>query len=251
MKLPKNVWITASKRFAARYHDDTIGRQVHIGSYDTIEEAVYRQRLKVFEHHWEGMAEDREEFFGFTYKMTDRKTGKIYVGAKQFYYWDGPVKGYKCTDPRDEDWDPTLWRSGEWREYTSSSKVVNRLIDGKPWNFKYEVIQMHRNKLELFHAELKTQIELDVLNAVDTNGDYVYLNEQIMGVEYRPPVPKAKLKAAREASEQALKEYYLKPNVCGDCGTVIPFGTTRCPKKPMFGGGSCEQHDTNSSAVNS
>ena len=209
------------------------------GGFTTAEECDYERRLAGYGHHWHGMAEDREDYFGFTYTITERATGRKYLGAKQFYYWDGPVRGYKCTDPSDEDWDESLWKSGEWRKYTSSSKVITSLIGSEPWNFKFEVNKMHRCKLDLFKGELDEQIEADVLNAVDADGNYVYLNEQIMGVEYRPPVPKAKLKAAREAGLKATREYYLRPSLCEDCGTVIPYGTTECPGKPVFGNGGC------------
>ena len=209
-------------------------------SFKTAEECDYARRIAHYGHHWHGMAEDREDFFGFTYTITDRRTGMQYLGAKQFYYWGGPVRGYKCTDPSDEDWDPTLWKSGEWKEYTSSSKVVANLIGEEPWNFEFRVNRMHKCKLDLFKAELDEQIEADVLNAVDANGNYTYLNEQIMGVEYRPPVPKAKLRAAKEAGLKAAKEYYLRPNVC-ECGEVIPFGETQCTNAPVFG--SDEGHE--------
>ena len=217
----------------------------HMGIVDTVEEAVYRRRLAMYGHHWEHMPEDREEYFGFTYRMTDLRTGQMYLGAKQFYYWDGPVKGYKCTDPMDQDWDESLWRDGEWRQYTSSSKPVNALISDEPWNFKFEVVQLHRNKLKLFHAELTEQIEADVLNAVDEDGNYVYLNEQIMGVEYRPVIPKAKLREARALAEEKVKEYYLRPVLCEDCGNVIPYGERVCPGKPVFGNGGCNERAAN------
>lgn len=250
--LPKGIndmWQKADGTWMYRWEAwERGGKKVGSGVAPSVEQAAYDRRMKLYQHHWEGMAEDREEYFGFTYTITDRRTGRMYLGAKQFYYWDGPVRGYKCTDPRDEDWDPSLWKSGEWRKYTSSSKVVARLIGDEPWHFEFKVNRMHRNKLDLFHAELREQIEADVLNAVDANGDYRYLNEQIMGVEYRPPVPKAKLRAAKEAGLQAAKEYYLRPDVC-TCGEVIPFGETKCTKAPVFG--SDEGHERVSNGSNS
>ena len=213
--------------------------------YKSAEEANYDRRLVHYGHHWEGMAEDREDYFGFTYRITDRSTGRMYLGAKQFYYWDGPVRGYKCTDPRDEDWDPSLWRDGEWATYISSSKPMQAIIGDSPHKFKFEVTRMWRNKLDLFHAELREQIEADVLNAVDDDGNYIYFNEQIMGVEYRPPVPKAKLKAARETAEKLVRDYYLRPNVCGDCGEVIPYGEHKGPSAALFGNGGCNERMAN------
>lgn len=232
-----------SKGTRYRYRRWTVGGKFLKGKagYKTPEEANYARRVVQYGHHWEGMAEDREDFFGFTYCITERATGKKYLGAKQFFYWDGPVRGYKCTDPRDSDWDSSLWRDGEWAKYVSSSKVLQGIIGDRPHLFQFEVVRMHHNKLDLFHAELTQQIEADVLNAVDADGNYIYFNEQIMGVEYRPPVPKAKLKAAREAAETKVRDYYLRPNVCGGCGEVIPYGERQCPSSALFGNGGCDE----------
>ena len=130
----------------------------------------------------------------------------------------------------------------DWRSYTSSSKVIKEIVDAEgPWAFDYEVVQLHHNKLDLFYGELKDQMDADVLRAVDDDGHYIYYNEQIMGVEYRPKVPRAKLIAAREKAEKNLRDYMLKPLICNDCGEVIPYGQTNCAGKPMFGGGSCKE----------
>lgn len=208
-------------------------------------QAAYDRRVFKRGHHWQGMPKSLDDFFGFTYRITEKATGRMYLGAKQFYYWDGPVRGYKCTDPRDPDWDISLWRDGEWQTYQSSSKPIHKLINEKPWLFEFEVVRLHHNKLDLFHAELEQQIEADVLNTVDDNGDYVYLNEQIMGVEYRPPVPKARLRAAKEAAETKVRDYYLRPSVCDDCGEVIPYGERRCPSAALFGNGGCNERMAN------
>ena len=240
--MPKYVWKTQSGKFAAEVYVKETQSSKYISSHDTIEEAEYVQITTEKDHHWLGMPEViPESAFGFTYRMTHKETGQQYLGAKQLYFWDGPVGGYKCSDPSDEEFDKELWKESDWKLYTSSSKVINKMINEEPWRFHYEVIELHRNKLDLFYSELKTQIELDVLHATDADGNYVYLNANIMGVEYRPAVPKAALKVVRLASQKAMRDYYLKPTLCEACGSVLPFGETQCPKQPMFGKGDCNE----------
>lgn len=217
------------------------GKLEYVGIYETRAEAEYQQIMAERGHHWQGMPKVvPDDVFGFTYCMTHKETGRMYLGAKQLFFWSGPRGGYKCSDPRDPEFDKTLWIESDWRTYTGSSKTVKGIVEKEgPQAFYYDVTKLHHNKLELFHGELEEQLEADVLNATDDNGDYVYLNEQVMGVEYRPIVPRAKLRLVRESSQQAVRDYYLRPNVCDDCGTVIPFGQSRCTNAPMFGNGGC------------
>ena len=212
-----------------------------IGTYATPEEAHYAQIVAEKGHHWEGMPTViPDNIFGFTYKMTHRATGRMYLGAKQLFFWSGPTGGWKVSDPRDPEFDRTLWVESDWRDYTGSSKVTKAMVAKEgPHAFTYEITQLHHDKLSIFHGELVEQMEADVLNAIDDNGDYIYLNEQIMGVEYRPKAPRAKVLEMRDKTAEAAKAYYLNPVLCEDCGGVIPFGETTCPGKPLFGNGGC------------
>ena len=225
----------------AQVYDKTTRVLRTIGTFASADEAHYAQLLADKGHHWQGMPEViPKEVFGFLYRMTHKSTGKIYIGAKQLYFWDGPQVGYKCSNPVDPEFDKTLWKDSDWREYHSSSKTIEKIgKDEGIHAFDYEVISFHTDKLDLFKSELDLHIELDVLEAVNEDGDYVYYNENIMGQAYRPPVPIAKLRAIRETTAQQARDYYLKPKVCEDCGEVIPFGESQCAQKPMFGNGGC------------
>jgi len=239
----------ASKPWYAQVYDGTPKKVRTIGTYATAAEAHYAQITTERGHHWEGMpAIVPDDVFGFTYVMTHRETGRMYLGAKQLYFWAGPTGGWKVSDPRDPEFDKSLWVASDWKEYCGSSKVVKKIITKEgPHAFTYEVTKLHHDKLSLFHGELVEQMEADVLHATDEDGNYIYLNEQIMGVEYRPKVPRIKLLKARDESAKAVREYYLNPRLCEDCGVVIPYGETQCPGAPVFGNGGCNgrQHISN------
>jgi len=231
----------ADKPWYAQIYDPTTQKVRTIGTYATVAEAHYAQITEEHGHHWEGMPTViPDDIFGFTYKMTHRATGRMYLGAKQLYFWDGPTGGWKVSDPRDPEFDRELWVESDWRDYCGSSKITKAMVAKEgPHAFTYEITQLHHDKLGIFHGELVEQMEADVLNAVDEDGNYVYLNEQIMGVEYRPKAPRAKVLQMRDSSAQDMRNYYLNPRLCEDCGSVIPFGESQCPGKPVFGNGGC------------
>ena len=245
--LPKGVYLDkGTGRFEAQVWKRNNGKVMSVGVYDTPAEAKYMRKLALDGHHWDLMPEDRQENFGFIYQMTHRATGKLYIGSKQFHFWDGPVGGWKCTDPNVDEWDASLWKDSDWHSYKSSATDVAKDASETPWAWEYKVLSLHKNKLSLNLAEVHMQIERGVLTTTDANGDYLYLNGNIMGKAYRPPVPIEKLRAMREDSKAALRDYYLKPTLCTKCGTMLPFGETRCPQAPLFGDGDCNgSHKTN------
>lgn len=209
--------------------------------FATFEECEYARHLALYNHHWYNMPHDTSKAFGFLYKMTHQKTGLSYIGSKQFYYWDGPRGGFKCTDPSDEWWDPKAWKHGNWETYCSSSVPIGKIIErGNPWDFKYECIGLYSDRLSLIRAEIDLQVKLDVLNATDDDGNYLYLNANIARVAFRPPFKLKGLKDKIKDSKEALREYYLKPRVCESCMEAIPFGETRCPNAPLIGDGPCK-----------
>lgn len=209
--------------------------------FATPREAEYARHVAVYGHHWENMPQDLDGFFGFVYEMEEISTGRKYIGSKQLLFWDGPRGGYKCTDPGDEWFDDTLWKESDWAFYTSSSKPIAKRIEDSPWKFRYKVLTMCTNKLDLHLCEIGEQISRNVLEATDEHGNYLYLNENILGVEYRPPVPKDKLKVSIEETKRAVRDYYLRPVACERCGSLLPFGQTRCPNAPLFGDGDCNE----------
>lgn len=201
------------------------------GTFDTADEAHYEQLVNSQDNHWEGMPPNSMEgAFGFIYRITNKETGKMYIGSKQFYRWAGPQGGYKVTDPLDDEFDPKAYVEHDWRYYTGSSVELNQemaFVD--KWEYRFEVIELCRNVLDLHLAEIRWQVDEGVLEALDESGQYLYYNKNIAGKLFRRSAPKENVLATKEETEEAIRVYYLKPRVC-QCGSTIPYGTDRCTK---------------------
>lgn len=223
-ELPKGVYKYKDK-FVAKLWEETTGKHTHVGTYSTPEEAEYHRNCMANGHHWVGIKLNPKEAWGFIYKITNRSTGKIYYGRKQYRLWAGPPGGYKCTDPRDSEWfSPEAWRDNKWRWYTGSCNELNRDIDSYGvYNFTFEALEECYNKLDLHLAEVLLQMEEDVLEAVGPDGSYTHYNANIAGMEFRPPFLKSEVVDATRKSMEDLHLYYLKPKICKDCGSVVPY----------------------------
>lgn len=227
-------YVPERKKWRARYWNGVILKD--IGAYDTKDEAWYRYKVYDKGHHWVGMIQG--PYFGFIYKMTHKATGKIYIGLKQRFHWTGPVGGYKCTDPSDDRWEPLAWKESDWHLYTSSSKDVNKMIqEGNIWDWEYEVLEMCEDKLKLHLAEVAWQMKLNVLEELDEDLSYKYLNRNIASKIFRPTYTPSELKEAKDKTLRGLKAYYLKPKLCTICGSIIPWGYPQCCKESKDMGG--------------
>jgi hypothetical protein len=228
--LPRGVYKDKRRgeRFNSRYWNGE--KLVNCGTFGTPEEADYKGLLMRYGHHWQGM--DKGKYFGFTYLITHKDTGKRYVGKKQFFLWDGPVGGYKCTDLGNEWWDEKAWQPNNWEFYTGSQNDLNEEIaKGNVWDFKYEVLDMCKTKLDLHVSELNHMIRWDVLEAVDAKGDYLWYNKNIASLEFRPPFRKADVLKAKQKTVESMRRYYLKPDHCS-CGALIAYGDPACCAPP-------------------
>ena len=224
--MPKGIYKLKGDRWRASVWQEG-GELIWQRTFDTQWEAEYHRQMFQHDHKWEGMEEG--PYFGFVYLITNRKTGKMYVGKKQLYFWDGPVGGFKCTDPSDEWWTPGAWQESDWKEYRTSQKELSaEIYSGEPWDFKYEVLHMCKDKLSLHLAEVGEQIQRDVLEATDEAGEYQYYNKNIASMVFRAPFKKADLVKVREESALKMRDYYLKPVLCPSCDRVIPYGEDNC-----------------------
>ena len=224
--LPKDVYLNHNK-FQSSFWDGS--KLIHVGLFTTPEEAEYRSLVKRNGHHWVGM--EAGPFFGFTYLITNKKTGRKYVGKKQKFLWDGPVGGFKCTDMESEWWDPKAWKDNDWEFYTGSSDELNAEIHiGNLWDFSYEILEMCRTKLDLHISEVNHMLKWDVLDALDYDGNYIWYNKNIASLEFRAPFRKQDVVDAKAVTEEAMRNYYLKPKLCSVCSKVIPYGVVDCCK---------------------
>jgi hypothetical protein len=228
--LPKGVYPTRTDKFSAITWEFG-GKLKYVGTFETPEEAAYNRLVAMQGHHWEGMPENPLNYFGFVYRITSLETGKIYIGSKQFHLWTGPKGGYKCTDPKDPRWNKTVWKESDWKDYTGSSEELNEEIAKKGKHmYRYEFMHLCRNKLDLHLTEVQYQVNNNVLEAVDANGNYKYYNKNIASKLFRAPYRVCDVEEARAMSIDFMEEYYLNPQKCSGCSSIIPFGISYCPR---------------------
>jgi hypothetical protein len=103
-----------------------------------------------------------EDMFGFIYEITNKVSGKKYIGKKQCIrkIKRKPLKG-KTRNRIDH-------KESDWKTYTSSSNELNEDIQkhGKE-NFEFRILKVCGSKWELGYEEIKEQIARDVLRRDD------------------------------------------------------------------------------------
>jgi hypothetical protein len=133
--------------------------------------------------HWKVWGEfDIDDFFGFVYRIVDKRNGKEYLGKKQFFSTTRkpPLKGKKRRR--------VCRKQSDWKTYTGSSKYLNEEIAqaGKE-NFEFYILSLHTSKASLHYTEIETQILEDVLRAKLPNGEPKYYNRAIAHIKFIPP----------------------------------------------------------------
>ena len=109
--------------------------------------------------------------FGFVYIITNTKTGKAYVGYKQ-YFMGKKKRPYK------------------WETYMSSSKYLTADIKkiGKK-HFTFKVIAEYKNKRSLNYYEMYHQVKYNVLNAtLEGSDEQAFYNHCIGGKKFYRPI---------------------------------------------------------------
>lgn len=108
--------------------------------------------------HWVVGVEVPEKQYGFIYVITNKLSGKKYIGKKQMLTTlkRRPLKGKKNKRHSVVETD--------WKEYTSSCNELNADIEkhGKD-NFLFEIIRFCCSKSELAYYEAKEQFDKEVL----------------------------------------------------------------------------------------
>lgn len=132
--------------------------------------------------HWSFPHEfNIEDWFGFIYRITEKHTGKEYVGKKQFFsHRSKIVKGKKNRKHYKKE--------SDWKKYTGSSKELNIAIEqhGKE-NYHFKIESLHKTRGSLFYEEVYIQITEDVLRAKLPNNTRKYYNGHISSVKFLPP----------------------------------------------------------------
>ena len=100
---------------------------------------------------------------GFIYLITEKATGKGYVGKKSYWNYS---KGTKV-------------RQSNWKTYASSGVDTAQKVSDNPEHFKYTILEEAPDKSALNYLELKWQIHLNVLTALDENNEKLYYNKTL------------------------------------------------------------------------
>lgn len=117
---------------------------------------------------------DPDEFFGFIYVITQRSTGRAYLGKKFFKH-----KRKKTLKNKSRT------KESDWRDYTSSSELLNELITecGKD-DFEFRILTLCTGRCMLTYSELEQQFAHDVLRARLADGSRKYFNGTIGHLNY-------------------------------------------------------------------
>jgi hypothetical protein len=132
---------------------------------------------------WKGREEiNPEKYFGFIYKITNKETGKFYVGKK--VYWHNKKK--KLTKKQLAELPPTPGRKpthevvrveSDWKTYWGSNKQL--LTDIKQYGedkFECWIFKQCLTKKQLTYWEMHYQCKEEVL--ISSNKSY---NDNILG----------------------------------------------------------------------
>jgi|15BtaG_2_1085339.scaffolds.fasta_scaffold01434_3 hypothetical protein len=126
--------------------------------------------------HWnyEGEDFDPDDYFGFVYLISIRNSDGSYtryIGKKQFHAYVKRKRG----------------KQTKWREYTSSSKHLNDLLERTGGTgTSYEILQLFETRGGLVAGECKVQWYLDVLTEKGDDDVPLYYNRQIGAVKFIP-----------------------------------------------------------------
>tara|TARA_R110001583_G_scaffold40624_5_gene129495 strand:+ start:586 stop:999 length:414 start_codon:yes stop_codon:yes gene_type:complete len=124
--------------------------------------------------HWKKWGTHRKfvpnlDKFGFVYIITHKKSGKAYIGCKQYFL--GKSKA-----------------NSKWEIYMGSSKSLLEDISkmGKK-HFKFEVISEYKNKRSLRYYECYYQMKYNVLaTTLEGTDEPAFYNSYVGGKWYRP-----------------------------------------------------------------
>ena len=122
--------------------------------------------------HWKYNKNPDLDQFGFVYLITNLKTGKAYIGCKQYFNYK---KGKKKAE-------------SNWKSYMGSSKHLLEDIrkTGKK-HFEFEMLAEFKNKRSLKYYECYYQIKYSVLTrTLEGTDEAAFYNNYVGGKFYRP-----------------------------------------------------------------
>ncbi|RVO54933.1 hypothetical protein [Sinorhizobium meliloti] len=113
-------------------------------------------------------SDDIGGYHSFVYKITDKETGKFYVGKKQLFRTRKlpPLKGQKRKR--------TVVKESDWQTYHGSNDALKVLVEEHgPDRFNREILHLCKSKGEASFMEAYEQFAHDVLRRDDCFNDWI------------------------------------------------------------------------------
>ena len=136
--------------------------------------------MEQYENPWyyKGTAftsDDIGDFFGYVYCITNKTTGKKYIGRKYFVQKRKPKGGKR-----------RVTSESDWKRYYGSCPELKEDIKllGKP-SFSREILSLHTTKGRTNYEETRQLFLHDVLTKTLTDGTPAFYNSNILGRYYR------------------------------------------------------------------
>jgi hypothetical protein len=139
-------------------------------------------------HHWGGLQPKPSKYFGFIYLIREKSTDRFYIGKRQYWMSNRSVKSTTLRPNKTEGvWNDKHWMPSKWETYTSSSIELNELIKKNPEDFVYLIMGQYTCKADLVYAEVKFQMDYNVMTERDEEGNRLSYNKQVAPVRFIPP----------------------------------------------------------------
>ena len=120
-------------------------------------------------------SDDIGDFFGYVYLITNKTTGKKYIGRKYFVQKRKPKGGKR-----------RVTSESDWKKYYGSSPELKDAIKlyGKE-SFSREIISLHKTLGKVNYEETRQLFLNNVLTEALDNGEPAYYNSNVLGRYYR------------------------------------------------------------------
>ena len=121
------------------------------------------------------LSQDIDGMFGFVYRISNKESGKQYIGRKYFWQKRKPRGGKR-----------RVTSESDWKRYYGSCPELKEDIKllGKE-SFSREILSLHPSVGKVNYEETRQLFLHDVLTKALTDGTPAYYNSNILGRYYR------------------------------------------------------------------